>query len=525
MTDVEKSKKRGRKKGVEVETSRGLSDDELLALQNLSSGEDDEPTDITEISAKLSDGALSDGALSDAMSTDTDAIEAVTDPSEVLAGPGGDALTTDTLDEVIDLRDTATDGEEALASTTETDAIGESIEALAKDASGESLSSTQDDGDEEESAPEEGAPEEAAQPLDGEIEEDAKTFDDGEITEEEAQALAEEISAEEAEAALAAAGDEGEARDEHVSRDHLKGLLEALIFASDKPLSVIQIARAAGSVSKEVKPLLEELKGEYSARGIQLDEVANGWIFRTKAVFAPFVRDMTADKPVRLSRAQLETLAILAYRQPVTRPEIDDIRGVDCGAVLKLLLERDLIRMMGKKEEAGRPILYGTTTVFLEFFGLKSLKDLPTLKEFTELNDDSKRIAERELGEALDERQGPTPEVAHDQPTTPTAASLLAQQEADEERRALEDPLDESLLEDGVEGGETSEESSEEKSAAKEDSEESDGDDAKGEEPALNADDEAEYPDDDDDDFDDDDDDDDDEEEDEDDAEEGAETE
>jgi segregation and condensation protein B len=119
--------------------------------------------------------------------------------------------------------------------------------------------------------------------------------------------------------------------------------------------------------------------------------------------YAPFVRELSAEKPVRLTRAQVETLAIVAYRQPVTRPEIDDIRGVDSGATLKLLLERDLVRILGKKDEPGRPMLYGTTGQFLEFFGLKSLKDLPTLKEFTELTDESRRIAESELGDVLAE--------------------------------------------------------------------------------------------------------------------------
>jgi segregation and condensation protein B len=211
-------------------------------------------------------------------------------------------------------------------------------------------------------------------------------------------------------AGLPARDDAGEANDVRtvdagVTRAHLKGLLEALVFASDRPIKSNELARSASAPSKEVKELLGELKAEYATRGIQLDEVAGGWIFRTNAQFAPFVRDMTKQKPVRLTRAQLETLAILAYRQPITRPEIDDIRGVDCGPVLKLLLERDLIKILGKKDEPGRPILYGTSTQFLEFFGLKSLKDLPTLKEFTELNEDSMRVVERELGDALEQRQ------------------------------------------------------------------------------------------------------------------------
>ncbi len=191
-----------------------------------------------------------------------------------------------------------------------------------------------------------------------------------------------------------------------LSRSHLQGLLEALIFASDKPMKDREVARLASAPVKLVRELLAELKGVYATRGIVLDEVAGGWLFRTNVQYAPFVRELSAEKPVRLTRAQVETLAIAAYRQPITRPEIDDIRGVDSGATLKLLLERDLLRIMGKKDEPGRPLLYGTTTQFLEFFGLKSLKDLPTLKEFTELSEESKAVAEAELGDVLPEVSG-----------------------------------------------------------------------------------------------------------------------
>jgi segregation and condensation protein B len=190
-----------------------------------------------------------------------------------------------------------------------------------------------------------------------------------------------------------------------VSRDHLKGLLEALVFVSDHPVKANELARSAAAPVKVVRELLAELRAEYGPRGIQLDEVAGGFIFRSRAVYAPFVRDVATKKPVRLTRAQTETLAILAYRQPITRPEVDDIRGVDSGPILKLLLERDLVRILGRKDEPGRPLLYGTTTAFLEFFGLKSLKDLPTLRDFTDLNEDSRRVVERELGEVLDGSQ------------------------------------------------------------------------------------------------------------------------
>ncbi len=185
-----------------------------------------------------------------------------------------------------------------------------------------------------------------------------------------------------------------------VQRKHLRGLLESLVFASDAPIKPNDLAKLAHAPQKQVRDLLGELQQDYSTRGIHLDEVAGGWVFRTSPQFAPFVRDLTKQKPVRLTRAQVETLAIIAYRQPITRPEIDDVRGVDTGPVLKLLLERDLVRILGKRDEVGRPLIYGTTGNFLEFFGLKSLKDLPTLREFTELSDESRDAFEDELGES-----------------------------------------------------------------------------------------------------------------------------
>lgn len=189
-------------------------------------------------------------------------------------------------------------------------------------------------------------------------------------------------------------------RTSQVVREHLRGLIEAILFVSTTPLSINDLIKAAAAQKNEVKEILEELRQFYQTRGFRLDEVAGGWVFRTNPAYAPFVRDMTDQKPVKLTRAQIETLAIVAYKQPITRPEIDDVRGTDSGPMLKLLLERDLVRMLGKKEEAGRPILYGTTPFFLEFFGLRSLRDLPTLREFTELTDESKKTYERKIGEA-----------------------------------------------------------------------------------------------------------------------------
>jgi segregation and condensation protein B len=217
-----------------------------------------------------------------------------------------------------------------------------------------------------------------------------------------------------------------------LSRAHLKGLIEALVFVADQPLSLQEIAKAAGRADRKlVKALADEPRQDYARRGIHLDEVAGGLIFRTNPAYAPFIRDAVAKKPVRMTRAQLETLAIIAYRQPLTRPEVDEVRGVDSGPVMRMLLERDLIKILGKKDEPGRPLLYGTTPAFLEFFGLKALKDLPSLREFTELSDDSKRAYEREMGDSPD---APTdPDL-----TTLAAAASAAVPDDRETRRELD---------------------------------------------------------------------------------------
>lgn len=183
--------------------------------------------------------------------------------------------------------------------------------------------------------------------------------------------------------------------------DDLKGALEALILVSDKPVAAIRLARLTRQDVGAVRKALAELAEEYEGRGIALDEIAGGFQFRTSPRYAPFVRSLTQQKPVRLTRAQLEVLAIVAYRQPVTRPEIDDVRGVDSGYAIKVLLERNVIKIIGKREDVGRPMLYATTNEFLELFGLKALRDLPTLREFAELNSESRDIYERRIGEAL----------------------------------------------------------------------------------------------------------------------------
>jgi len=169
----------------------------------------------------------------------------------------------------------------------------------------------------------------------------------------------------------------------------LQSIVESLLFAADKPLTLKQLGDLLGETElARVRAAVAAVELAQESRGFQLHQVAGGYQFRTNPANAQWVQKLLASKPVRLTRAQIETLAICAYRQPVTRPEIDEIRGVDSGGTLKTLLDRSLIRIVGKKEEPGRPILYGTTKEFLEFFNLRDLKDLPTLREFHELSEE-----------------------------------------------------------------------------------------------------------------------------------------
>jgi segregation and condensation protein B len=188
------------------------------------------------------------------------------------------------------------------------------------------------------------------------------------------------------------------AKAKKLSADRVRTIVEALLFLAEKPLGPDDVRQATGLDADRVKKALDALSGHYreGISGVVLHEVAGGWQLRTSPDVAEHARRFLRVKPQRLTRAALETLAIVAYRQPVTRPEVEEIRGVDCGAVLKALLERKLVKILGKKEEPGRPILYGTTREFLEFFALKDLASLPTLREFHELSEEHRDIVEKE---------------------------------------------------------------------------------------------------------------------------------
>ena len=241
----------------------------------------------------------------------------------------------------------------------------------------------------------------------------------------------------------------GEADD---TESFLSGLLEALLFTSQRPLALKELARAAGIDRPRAKELLDRVIQSRAKTGVCIEEVAGGFIMRSSPRYAPHIQKLLALRPIRLSRAQLETLAIIAYRQPVTKPEVDVIRGVDTGQVIKGLLERNLLKILGKKDEPGRPMLYGTTTEFLELLSLTSLKDLPTLREYTELSEESRRKFSDATGEAApSDSVPPASEPPPADETQPDDAVRAADGDAEAETLDLADILEASMSSEGPE--------------------------------------------------------------------------
>ena len=168
-------------------------------------------------------------------------------------------------------------------------------------------------------------------------------------------------------------------------------VVESLLFTHPHPLSLANFAQImeGDADRKAIRDVLDELVAEYAGAGrsFRLVEVGEGYQFRTNPECAEWIRRLKKVKPEKLSQAAMETLALLAYRQPTVKAEIEQVRGVDSGWVLNTLLEKGLIRILGRKDVPGRPLVYGTTRKFLELFGLRDLRDLPTLEElepFTE---------------------------------------------------------------------------------------------------------------------------------------------
>lgn len=195
-----------------------------------------------------------------------------------------------------------------------------------------------------------------------------------------------------------------------VENSQLKAIIESLIFVSDAPLSLERIKEVLGEVNKkDLQRLVLELIEEYqqaAGRGFFLTEVAEGYQFRTRPEYADWIRKLKKTKPSSLSQPALETLAIIAYRQPVTRMDVEKIRSVDCGGVLRTLLEKKLIHIIGRKDLPGKPLVYGTSKKFLEVFGLKDLASLPTLKDLEGLGPSSQAALFNEVNRRAEPPEG-----------------------------------------------------------------------------------------------------------------------
>lgn len=172
-----------------------------------------------------------------------------------------------------------------------------------------------------------------------------------------------------------------------MEENNLKSAIEALIFASEKPITIEQIKKVLDNLDTlTINKIIDELKNDYEVanRGIRIVEVAGGFQMITSAAFAPFLKKLFKSRYAdKLSKPALESLAIIAYKQPLTKSEIESLRNVNVDGVMKNLIDKNLIRVCGRKKVAGRPFVFGTTREFLEHFGLKSLADLPKIEDFT----------------------------------------------------------------------------------------------------------------------------------------------
>jgi len=217
--------------------------------------------------------------------------------------------------------------------------------------------------------------------------------------------------------------------------EKLKSLIEALLSAADHPLSVNQLFNLFhGDIDQpgkdEIRKALHELVDEYQGRGIELMQVASGFRLQANPEYATWISRLWEQKPPRYSRALLETLALIAYRQPITRGEIEAIRGVSVSSnIIKTLQEREWVKTLGHKDVPGKPSLYGTTSVFLDYFNLKSLNELPTLSELKDLDQFHPELAFNEDNAQTDQDDQ---QPASSQDGNPAEAEVAQQPAADE---------------------------------------------------------------------------------------------
>ena len=244
-----------------------------------------------------------------------------------------------------------------------------------------------------------------------------------------------------------------------MEREKLKAIVENLLLASDQAVSPDELQKTImnGTPKDEIMGVLEELREDYESRNLQVIEVAGGYQLCTRHEYTDWIRKfLKMDKTTKLSQPSLDTLSIVAYKQPITRQEVEDIRGVDSSGVIKTLLEKKIIGPAGRKEVPGRPIMYRTTRKFLEYFGLKDLSDLPTLEDFKEeLKAEDEGNAQTQMDftdESMDETSvestestpelevSPSSDAVDDSPGQPEVSQAVVEDEPANEINEIEDP-------------------------------------------------------------------------------------
>ncbi len=235
-----------------------------------------------------------------------------------------------------------------------------------------------------------------------------------------------------------------------MEQQKLKNILEAILLSADKPMDVRHLdalfeVDEDRPTKDEIRAALQSLQEDYEGRGIQLKEVASGYRMQVAEDNAPWVARLWEEKPPRYSRALLETLVLIAYRQPITRGEIEEIRGVSVSShIVKTLMEREWIRVLGHKDVPGKPAMYGTTREFLDYFNLKTLDELPPLSEIKDLDKLHPELALEEAGveAANDDAQQETAENAESEATDQQVNDAV-EGEGEEQAEASEAPAEE----------------------------------------------------------------------------------
>ena len=226
-----------------------------------------------------------------------------------------------------------------------------------------------------------------------------------------------------------------------MNNEELKQIIEAVLFATDEPLNMNRLISLFPEDSNPgrdaISQVIAAIQEDYADRSLELKEVGSGYRFQVKQDFAHWSAKLWEERPARYSRATLETLALIAYRQPITRGEIEEVRGVSVSSqIIKSLMERDWIKVVGHRDVPGKPALYATTREFLDYFNLKSLQELPTLAE---LRDIDAINAELEFTMPADENQGPSDDVSNDHELTPQLDSGASATEMDSEVDTMEE--------------------------------------------------------------------------------------